>query len=215
MAKKKKIAKKPAPKKTTPAGRRGWTWEWAKPVPSSTVYQFRITLLGIHPPIWRRIQVQDCFLDEFHRHIQGAMGWTDCHHYLFDIDPVIYGRAFEYDSDGQYVVVSASKTLLRTVIPNTQPGFAFRYTYDLGDGWEHQIVFERAFEPVPKARYPLCVEGERACPPDTCGGVPGYEHLLDVMHDPDDEEYDELLEWAGGDFDPEDFDPKRATRAMT
>ena len=223
LARKKAAPKTPARKRTAPnpaahpkaAGTRGgWTWAPARPHPAGTVYQFRVTLLDVHPPIWRQIQVQDCFLDELHRHIQRAMGWTDSHLYLFDIDDITYGRAFEHGPDGESVVVSASRTLLRTVVPKSQPGFSFRYTYDLGDSWEHLIVLERAFEPASKTRYPLCLDGRRACPPENCGGTPGYEHLLCVLHDPDDKEYDELLEWAGADFDPEDFDPKQATTLM-
>lgn len=212
-------AKKSLPKRVTArraAGtRRGWTWAPAKPQPAATVYQFRITLLDVHPPIWRRIEVQDCFLDELHGHIQDAMGWADSHMYLFDIDGLSYGRAVEYDSDGGHEVVSASQTLLRTVVPESRPGFSFRYTYDLGDGWEHLIVLEGARAARPKAKCPICLDGRRACPPENCGGTPGYEHLLCVLHDPEHDDYDELLAWTGEHFDPEDFDPKRATRRMS
>lgn len=212
------VAKK-AVRRRAPAGRAagtrgGWTLAPARSQPADTVYQFRITLLDVHPPIWRRIQVQDCALDELHGHIQAAMGWTDSHMYLFDIDGLSYGRAVEYDSDGGYELVSASQTLLQTVVPESQRGFSFRYTYDLGDGWEHLVVLERTCAAEPKATYPICLDGRRACPPENCGGTPGYEHLLLVLHDPDHEDYDDLLEWTGKDFDPEDFDPKRATRLM-
>ena len=200
---KKKARRKTPPKRTPP-----------KTASAGAVYQFRITLLDVHPPVWRRIQVQECFLEELHRHIQGAMGWTDSHMYLFDIDDITYGYAFEHDLDGEHVVVSAATTPLRTVLPTSKPDFSFRYTYDLGDSWEHLIVLERVCEPDPKSRYPLCLDGKRACPPENCGGAPGYEHLLCVLRDPEDEEHDELLEWVGGNFDPEDFDPKRATRMM-
>lgn len=207
------VQKRGAAKKAA-STRGGWTWAPARPETAGTVYQFRITLMDVHPPIWRQIQVQDCFLDDLHRHIQNAMGWTDSHLYLFDIAGISYGRAVQYDSDGMHAVVPASQTLLRTVVPKSQRGFWFRYTYDLGDSWEHLIVLERTCEPEPKAKYPVCLDGQRACPPENCGGTPGYDHLLSVLHDPDDEEYDELLEWVGGNFDPDDFDPKRASRIM-
>ena len=56
------------------------------------------------------------------------------------------------------------------------------------------------------ARYPVCVGGERACPPEDCGGIWGYEALLEVINDPAHEEHEEMLDWLGGQFDPEQFD---------
>ena len=91
----------------------------------------------------------------------------------------------------------------------TRPGAAIQYDYDFGDGWEHDVVLEAIAPRQKERRYPLCVDGARACPPEDCGGVPGYEDLLEVMSDPDHEEYDERLEWLGGRFDPEKFDPHR------
>ncbi len=62
--------------------------------------------------------------------------------------------------------------------------------------------------------YPLCLKGKRACPPEDCGGPWGYEHLLEVLSDPDDEEHEELLDWVGEDFDPENFDLEAVTRDL-
>ena len=86
---------------------------------------------------------------------------------------------------------------------------AFKYEYDFGDGWEHEVLFEGNPAVDPKAKYPLCAEGERACPPEDCGGVYGYENLLTVIQDPTHEEYESMLEWLGGRYDPDRFDPKR------
>jgi len=89
----------------------------------------------------------------------------------------------------------------------------FQYIYDLGDNWEHEILFKKIVEPDPNQKYPLCLEGQRACPPDDCGGVPGFEQLLEVLADPTHEEHHDLREWAG-DFDPEKFDRLWATARM-
>lgn len=215
---KKKNAAKKKPARSKPGSRGGSTWGPAKPQPTDTIFQFRIKLLGIHPAIWRRIQVRDCFLDELHHHIQAAMGWTNSHLYMLEIDDLAYGRPTKYDPDDEGRIIDASRTLLSTVMPkakpDSKPQFSFRYTYDMGDNWEHEVLFEGVCEPAPKSKYPVCLEGERACPPENCGGDAGYHHLLCVLHDPEDEEYDEMLEWVGGKFDPEKFDPKQATRRM-
>jgi hypothetical protein len=91
---------------------------------------------------------------------------------------------------------------------------AFRYTYDCGDNWEHEVLFEGILQPDPKTTYPVCIEGERAGPPENSGGTPGYEHLLEVLADPQHEEYRDMLQWVGADFDPDLFDARIATVRM-
>jgi hypothetical protein len=78
--------------------------------------------------------------------------------------------------------------------------------YDFGDGWEHEIVFEGIEDQVQKKKYPLCLAGSRACPPEDCGGTWGYEELLETLRNPSHEEYESMLEWLGGSYDPEAFD---------
>ena len=105
------------------------------------------------------------------------------------------------------------KTRLRDLLPKDGKPFAFKYTYDLGDNWEHEVLFEDVVVSPRKIKYPVCIEGERACPPEDCGGEVGYEHLLAVPGDPTHEEHADYQEWAGG-FDPEYFDAKEATAVM-
>lgn len=81
------------------------------------------------------------------------------------------------------------------------------YEYDFGDGWRHKIVLEKVLSAEPGVKYPLCLSGKRACPPEDCGGIWGYEELLEIMKDPNHEEYEERMEWIGDDFNPEAFDP--------
>ena len=83
-----------------------------------------------------------------------------------------------------------------------------------GDGWEHQIEVEKVLPAEPGKRYPLGLAGKRACPPEDCGGMPGYEHLLEVLRDPKNEEYEEMREWIQEDFDPEAFDLDEINRAL-
>ena len=92
-----------------------------------------------------------------------------------------------------------------------QPGARCTCLYDFGDDWSHQVLLEAILPAEAKARYPRCLAGARACPPEDCGGLPGYQQICAVLVNPADagEDAEELLEWIGNDFDPEAFDPTK------
>ena len=186
-----------------------------KSKPTNAIYQFKITLLGSKPPIWRRIQVHDCTLDKLHEYIQTAMGWTNSHLHQFDVkgkrygDPSLLGDGFE-----DVECVDSTKTLLSELLPEPDKRFAFKYEYDFGDDWQHEVLFEGSPSVDPKAKYPLCLEGKRACPPEDCGGVWGYADFLEAIRNKTYDQHKDMLEWIGGRFDPETFDAKRATKEM-
>jgi len=203
-------AAKPIPRRKTPEGRPA-----GKANHTPTIYQLKITLLDTAPPIWRRIQIEDCTLDTLHHYIQAVMEWTNSHMHHFWIGKKRYGRpSLNVGSLPEDHVIDSTQIRLSDVLPANGKKTSFGYEYDFGDCWEHGIQFERIVKPDPKAKYPMCLEGERAGPPDTCGGVPGYEYLLEVLADPNHDEYREVLDWAGH-IDPEYLDPKRATARMT
>ncbi len=193
---------------------------WSKPARitkprSGQVFQFKITLLGIKPSIWRRIQVKDCTLDKLHEHIQTAMGWTNSHLHRFEINGERFGDP-ELLDDGfdDFECLDSTATKISEIVPEEGSRFRFRYEYDFGDGWEHEILFEGCVQAETKGRYPLCVEGARACPPEDVGGVGGYEEFLEALADPQHEQHDDFVKWSGGNFQPETFDPKQATKDM-
>ena len=93
---------------------------------------------------------------------------------------------------------------LRTVAPRL--GATLVYEYDFGDDWKHDLLVEGLLLPEEGVHYPRCLAGARSRPPEDCGGVPGYEELLEVIRDPEHEEYEEMMLWLGGSFDPEAFD---------
>ena len=181
---------------------------------SDRLYQFKITLLESQPPIWRRIQVKNCTLDNLHEHIQTAMGWTNSHLHQFEISGERYGDP-ELLDDGfeDFECVDSTVTKIREIIPKDGKRFQFTYEYDFGDDWHHEVLFEGCLRAEKGGRYPVCVEGERACPPEDVGGVRGYAEFLEAIADPKHEEHDRMLEWAG-DFDPEEFDAGKTTKAM-
>jgi len=173
------------------------------------ILRFKITLNGIKPPIWRRIEIpSNATFWALHVAIQDAMGWTDTHlHEFHTTDRFGPGlRIGIPDEDGWDNGIVAGWT--RKISPVFKyPGTKAEYLYDFGDGWEHTVLLE-AIEPArPGVEYPVCVGGRRRCPPEDCGGPWGYESLLEILADPTHEEHAEMLEWAGGPIDPEAFDP--------
>lgn len=179
------------------------------------LYQFKITLTEIEPSIWRRIQVEDCTLDKLHEHIQTSMGWTNSHLHRFQIGEKRYADPMLMEEDmDEYGYIESTTTMLSEIVPKTGKRLTFLYEYDFGDSWEHEVVFEGCLKTESGRRYPLCLEGERACPPEDVGGSGGYEEFLETIADPDHEEHEQMLRWVGGKFDPEEFDPAAATKAM-
>ncbi len=183
--------------------------------PADTVYQFKITLLESQPPIWRRIQVQDCTLDKLHEHIQTAMGWTNSHLHHFRIEEQLYGDPeLMQENFEEMEYKDSTTTKISDILPKGGKRFRFQYEYDFGDSWYHEVLFEGVVRAESRAKYPVCLEGARACPPEDCGGVWGYADFVEAIQDPDHERHEEILEWVGGSFDPEKFDPAKATKAM-
>jgi hypothetical protein len=182
---------------------------------SERLYQFKITLRGIRPPIWRRILVKDCSLDKLHEHIQTAMGWTNSHLHHFLIGGIRYGdpellcRGWA-DED---VPADSTMTKISTIVPETGKRLRFEYEYDFGDDWIHDIVFEGCLRAPRGARYPLCLEGAQACPPEDVGGTSGYEEYLEALADPQHQGHESFLEWRGP-FDPKEFDADKVTKRM-
>jgi len=182
--------------------------------PTERLYQFRITLVDSERPIWRRIQVRDCSLDKFHERIQTAMGWTNSHLHRFEIDGERYGDP-ELLDDGfeDYDYLDSTQTKISEIVPNSGKRLRLWYDYDFGDGWRHEVLFEGCLPAEKGQRYPVCVEGDRNCPPEDVGGVGGYAEFLEALADPAHERHDEFVRWASR-FDPEAFDAGKRTKAM-
>jgi hypothetical protein len=165
---------------------------------ASSVYRLKVTIKGIRPPIWRRIEISSAeTLATLHRTIQIAFGWMDSHLHEFTIAGSRYGDPGMIDGSIDECDV--------TIGDVAESGDTFSYTYDFGDDWEHSIKVEKVTESVGAAVKPKCIGGKRACPPEDCGGPWGYGELLDILADPNHAEYEERLEWLGESFDPEAF----------
>jgi len=188
-----------------------------------TLLQLLIELRYTDPLIWRRVLVPDTItLVHLHAVIRESMGWRNGHLHEFDIAGSRYGMIDpEWDVDPE-LINEAGKKLLNVLVDQKQ----FDYLYDFGNSWLHRITLEKRLpiieqitmdEIIPMIepqRYAMCVDGENACPPEDVGGVPGYYNFLDVITNPDHEEYDEMIEWCGGSFDPEFFDIDTANKNL-
>jgi hypothetical protein len=175
-------------------------------------FQFRIELLNTSPPIWRRIQVADGSLSSLHFALQGAFDWEECHLHQFEIGGLHFGPPPpEEFRDLGPPMEDETRVLISQLLPSSGKQTVWLYTYDFGDDWVHEVVFEGCGPVAPRTKYPLCMEGCRAAPPEDCGGPWGFANVLHVLADP--ERDDDLLEWLGP-FDPEAFDAKKATKSM-
>lgn len=175
------------------------------------IYEMKITLKGIKPPIWRRIQVRsDITLAKLHDVIQITLGWTDSHLHEFEINGVHYGSHEMDDDFGDEIIDEKSVRLGQVAVSQTR----FVYQYDFGDDWEHNIKVEKVVALTDDINIAYCVAGKRACPPEDCGGVCGYMNMLEILAGPECEERSEWNEWLDDEFDPEGFDIQKVNKKL-
>ncbi len=169
---------------------------------TSVVYQIKVTLKGSKPPIWRRMQVTSTTtFAQLHQILQCVMGWEGDHLYRFDINGMEYGDpSMVEEMEGE----DARRVTLETLVRGEKDKFL--YEYDFGDSWDHELLVEKVLPSEAGKRYPVCLTGKRACPPEDCGGIWGYASFLEAIQDPQHPEHEEMVDWVGGAFDPEAFD---------
>lgn len=175
------------------------------------VYQLKVTLVDAKPPIWRRIIVpSDVSLGRFHMILQVIMGWTNSHLHQFISGSTMYGMVdddlieLDMKDENQYKLSDLLKEEKDTV----------RYEYDFGDSWMHKIILEKKLPYDESIKVPSCIKGKRACPPEDCGGVWGYDDLQAIVKNPSHPEHQEMLEWLGGKFDPDYFDVEEVNQML-
>lgn len=180
------------------------------------VYQFKITLQGIEPKIWRQIQVPENYnFFDLHLAIQYAMGWSNSHLHQFTIINPKDGKKSHIGQPSNDETFIENFTKLLDEKENFIRDYFFQdnfdscsYEYNFSKDWEHNIKLEKILSTDPDLKYPICIDGKRACPPEECGGTDGYEKLLKIINNPNYKEDQDSLEWLDKDFDPEDFNPQ-------
>ena len=162
--------------------------------------QIKVKLLGVaKPPVWRRLQLRaDTRLDQLHEILQAALGWENYHMHVFSFGDEEFGIP-----DRELGFSDERRGTLGELI---DLGARFRYTYDFGDNWEHEILVEDLLDADPDTHYPILMTAKGACPPEDCGGPWGYANLRQILADPDHDEHQDMLEWLGLD-NASEFDP--------
>ena len=176
-------------------------------------YQLKITLKWTKPPIWRRVIVRgNTKLNLLHDVIQSVMGWMNCHLHQFKAGGRFYGVP---DPDYQDMGTEMLNERRYTVSDLAEIAKTFTYDYDFGDSWEHQVKIEKVLPPDPDFKHPICVAGDKACPPEDCGGIPGYYRLLEALANPRRPEHEELKSWIGGQWNADHFNLDQANAALS
>jgi hypothetical protein len=170
-----------------------------------SLYQLKITLKWSQPAIWRRVVVRaDLPLGRLHDVLQVVMPWTNSHMHQFIAgktfygapDPEFGGMGMEILNEDEYTVADLAPAAKKK----------FTYEYDFGDSWAHEVTVEKVLPPDAGFKHSVCLAGANACPPDDCGGVPGYYELLKVLGNPKHPEHAEIRDWFGGEWDVAAFD---------
>ena len=175
------------------------------------VLELKISLVESKPPIWRRVIVPEFLtLADLHRVIQIVMGWENSHLHEFEVSG---GRYTEFEEDIQSGAGDSTAVTLRSLKLNRE-GRTFLYNYDFGDDWLHEIVVESSRPADDSVKFPVCVTGRRACPPEDSGGVHRYAYLLEAVSDPANPDHQELSAWLDPNFDPEAFDADRVNQDL-
>ena len=183
------------------------------------IYQLKVTLEDVSPPIWRRFQVPGRFsLAGLHLVLQIVMGWENDHLYQFQVGRRVIGESGDGFSPVERLFGGSSKkedaraVELRSVAP--KEGARLTYVYDFGDNWCHEVLVEQTTCPDGDPDRAVCLAGERACPPEDCGGVWGYDEVLAAIADPKNPALAERRAWLGRNYQPERFDPAGVTARL-
>ena len=157
---------------------------------------------------------------DLHVAIQNALGWNDSHLHEFRLTTEDgSARCFGLPTDEDHWRDAVHRPLPdwehRVVGFLQSSGYRIDYNYDFGDNWQHAVIFEDRLPASPGKEYPRCTAGERSGPPDDCGGIHGYESLLEILAEPTHEQYKSSHRWASsfrgirGQFDSEAFEEQR------
>ena len=183
---------------------------------SQNIYQIKVTLLGTKPPIWRRLLVPASMtLAKLHDVLQTAMGWAGGHMHEFRTADRHFGIPDPEDRSMGMQVENERSIRLSSVLRSA--GTKLIYTYDFGDNWEHAVVLEKLLPAQLSLdlEYPICIDGKLACPPDDCGGIPGYYELIEALADPEHDRHEEISEWISDGFDPQAFSVENVNRMLS
>ncbi len=179
------------------------------------IYQIKITLLDTEPPIWRRMLVPASIkLSDFHRVIQIAMGWEDAHLHAFQsVGKERYGIPDpDIPQSNPNDCIDDTTILLSELLGKV--GDKAEYIYDFGDWWKHGLELEKVVGAEPATFYPICIEGQRSCPPEDSGGIFGYQEMLKAIGNKRHKDHKQWVQWIGPGLDPEAFSLDKVNKQL-
>ncbi|PCJ50143.1 MAG: hypothetical protein COA73_18545 [Candidatus Hydrogenedentota bacterium] len=183
------------------------------PKPTQKIFTLRIALCDSKPEIWRRFQIRDDMtLGKLHDVIQIVMGWDDSHLHEFEDGKQCYSKILPDEESFGESPINEDEIVVEQILNRKKK--KLMYNYDMGDYWQHILVVEEIGEPDPKTFYPNCLEGAYAGPPEDCGGVWGYQNMLEALADPNHDEHEFVVEWIGEEYDAEEFDLKGINKVL-
>ena len=175
---------------------------------TSRIIEMYIELEPTEPRVWRRFLVQDSLsMYQLHEIIQVTMGWMHSHLFMFSRKGLVITEPSPDDDWRNVEFKDARKTKIASIFEN--PGDSLVYEYDFGDSWDHKLRFERVVsKDEVMFEVPRCIGGENACPPEDCGSFSGFNRLKEIISDPENEEYEQMIHWLDGyypNYDPKEF----------
>ena len=178
--------------------------------PTERVFSLRLAVVGTEPRVWRRLLARESmWLSRLHDSIQIAFDWFDYQTHAFNLDDLRFGNPLKRD---EMNIEDDRDVTLADLDPETRERFT--YGYHFGDGWQVEIKIEKSFPFEKGKRYPICVAGERAGPPEDCGGLEAYHDMLACLKEPDTDLGREWREWVGPDYQVESCDLEKINTAL-
>ena len=178
--------------------------------PPECVFTLRLTVVACQPRIWRRLLVRESmWLSRLHDTLQIAFDWFDYQTHAFNLDDLRFGNPLKRDE----VIIEDDRDVTLADL-NLEQRERFTYGYHFGPGWQIDIKVEKTGSVEKGGQYPLCVGGERAGPPEDCGGVEAFHDMLACIKEPNTDLGREWLEWLGPDYNPEACDLEKINKAL-
>lgn len=176
------------------------------------VFELKVTLDSIKPPIWRAFQVPaEITFARLHKVLQIVMGWKDYHLFVFKAGKECIGIHSDWDGNGK--IQDSGKIKLSEVLH--LEGQKVTYVYDFGDNWQHTVEVVKIIAGAAGFKNILCTGGQRACPPEDCGSCPGYMEIIEQLKLPAKQRDPDMLDWLEENYDPEFFDIEEVNRRLS
>ncbi|HNC22916.1 MAG TPA: plasmid pRiA4b ORF-3 family protein [Opitutaceae bacterium] len=178
--------------------------------PPERCFILRLTVVGCQPRVWRRLLVRESmWLSRLHDSIQVIFDWYDYQTHAFNFDDLRYGNPLRRDE----LTIEDDRDVSLADL-DLEHRAQFTYGYHFGEGWQVEIKVEKVVALEKGTAYPSCIGGERAGPPEDCGGLEAFHDMLACIKEPDTDLGREWLEWLGPDYDPETCDPEKLNKAL-